>query len=103
MAAQNYGLDKQIDHDLRYDRADEWVDVVRKLWRSWDRDAVLEDTANGVFADFTKVRPINHDGRFFQVRGPRTPTSRSTSKFSRGTTSTMSSPPRWLRARLPTS
>lgn len=70
LAAQNYGLDKQVEHDLRYDRADEWVDVVRKLWRSWERDAVVEDTAEGVFADFSKVRPINHQGRFFQVRGP---------------------------------
>ncbi|NEN07113.1 NtaA/DmoA family FMN-dependent monooxygenase [Diaminobutyricibacter tongyongensis] len=70
LAAQNYGLDKQVEHDLRYDRADEWVDVVRRLWRSWDADAVLEDTERGVYADFTKVRPINHDGRFFRVRGP---------------------------------
>jgi FMN-dependent oxidoreductase (nitrilotriacetate monooxygenase family) len=70
IAAQNYGLDKQIDHDLRYDRADEWVSVVRKLWRSWDADAVLEDTANGVFADFRKVHTIDHRGEFFQVRGP---------------------------------
>ncbi|MCU1524464.1 MAG: soxA [Microbacteriaceae bacterium] len=70
IAAQNYGLDKQIDHDLRYDRADEWIDVVRKLWRSWEPDAVLEDTANGVFADFRKVHTIDHRGEFFQVRGP---------------------------------
>ncbi len=70
IAAQNYGLDKQIDHDLRYDRADEWVEVVRKLWRSWEPDAVLEDTASGVFADFRKVHTIDHRGRFFQVRGP---------------------------------
>jgi FMN-dependent oxidoreductase (nitrilotriacetate monooxygenase family) len=70
LAAQNYGLDKQVDHDLRYDRADEWVSVVRQLWRSWDADAVLEDTTRGVYADFTKVRPINHQGEFFQVRGP---------------------------------
>lgn len=70
LAAQNYGLDKQVEHDLRYDRADEWVDVVRRLWRSWDADAVLEDTERGIYADFTKVRPINHEGRFFRVRGP---------------------------------
>ena len=70
IAAQNYGLDKQIDHDLRYDRAQEWVDVVRKLWRSWEPDAILEDTANGVFADFEKVHTIDHKGQFFQVRGP---------------------------------
>jgi FMN-dependent oxidoreductase (nitrilotriacetate monooxygenase family) len=70
LAAQNYGLDKQIEHDLRYDRAQEWVDVVRKLWRSWDADAIVEDTERGVFADFEKVHTIDHDGRFFQVRGP---------------------------------
>jgi FMN-dependent oxidoreductase (nitrilotriacetate monooxygenase family) len=70
IAAQNYGLDKQIDHDLRYDRAQEWVDVVRKLWRSWDSDAIVEDVERGVFADFTKVRNIDHDGQFFKVRGP---------------------------------
>jgi len=70
IAAQNYGLDKQIDHDLRYDRAQEWVDVVRKLWRSWDADAIVEDTERGVFADFTKVRTIDHEGEFFRVRGP---------------------------------
>jgi FMN-dependent oxidoreductase (nitrilotriacetate monooxygenase family) len=70
LAAQNYGLDKQVEHDLRYDRADEWVDVVRQLWRSWDRDAIVEDVERGVYADFTKVRTIDHDGRFFRVRGP---------------------------------
>lgn len=70
IAAQNYGLDKQIEHDRRYDRAEEWVQVVRALWRSWDQGAVLDDVARGVFADHTKVRPIHHKGEFFQVRGP---------------------------------
>jgi len=70
LAAQNYGLDKQVEHDLRYDRAQEWVDVVRALWRSWDADAIIEDTERGVFADFSKVRTIDHKGEFFQVRGP---------------------------------
>ena len=70
LAAQNYGLDKQVEHDLRYDRAQEWVDVVRALWRSWDADAIVEDTERGVFADFSKVRTIDHKGEFFQVRGP---------------------------------
>jgi FMN-dependent oxidoreductase (nitrilotriacetate monooxygenase family) len=70
IAAQNYGLDKQVDHDLRYDRAEEWVQVVRALWRSWDADAIVEDSENGIYADFTKVRTIDHKGEFFQVRGP---------------------------------
>lgn len=70
LAAQNYGLDKQVEHDLRYDRADEWIDVVRALWRSWEPGAVVEDAARGVFADFSKVHTIDHEGRFFRVRGP---------------------------------
>lgn len=70
LAAQNYGLDKQIEHDRRYDRAEEWVQVVRALWRSWEPDAIVEDVAGGVFADHTKVTPIHHQGEFFQVRGP---------------------------------
>jgi FMN-dependent oxidoreductase (nitrilotriacetate monooxygenase family) len=70
LAAQNYGLDQQIEHDLRYEKAEEFVDVVRKLWRSWDQDAIVEDAGAGVFADHTKVRPIHHEGEFFRVRGP---------------------------------
>jgi FMN-dependent oxidoreductase (nitrilotriacetate monooxygenase family) len=70
LAAQNYGLDQQIEHDLRYEKAEEFVDVVRKLWRSWEPDAILEDAAAGIFADHTKVRPIHHEGEFFKVRGP---------------------------------
>ncbi|WP_348537381.1 NtaA/DmoA family FMN-dependent monooxygenase [Paenarthrobacter sp. OM7] len=70
LAAQNYGLDQQIEHDLRYEKAEEFVDVVRRLWRSWEPGAVLEDVSAGVFADHTKVHPINHQGDFFKVRGP---------------------------------
>jgi FMN-dependent oxidoreductase (nitrilotriacetate monooxygenase family) len=70
LAAQNYGLEKQTEHDLRYDRADEWVDVVRALWRSWEPGAIVEDVERGVFADHTKVHRIDHEGRFFRVRGP---------------------------------
>jgi FMN-dependent oxidoreductase (nitrilotriacetate monooxygenase family) len=70
LAAQNYGLDQQIEHDLRYEKAEEFVDVVRKLWRSWEPDAIMEDARAGIFADHTKVRPIHHDGEFFKVRGP---------------------------------
>ncbi len=70
LAAQNYGLEKQTEHDTRYDRADEWVEVVQALWRSWDPGAIVEDTERGVFADHTKVHTIDHEGRFFRVRGP---------------------------------
>ena len=50
--------------------ADEYMDVVRKLFDSWDEDAVVLDRENGVYADSDKVRTIDHKGKYFQVRGP---------------------------------
>ncbi len=70
LAAQNFGIDKLPPRDLRYAMADEYMDVVNKLFASWDRDAVVLDHAAGVYADHTKVRPIDHVGRFYKVRGP---------------------------------
>lgn len=69
-SAQNFGLDKHHDHDLRYEMADEWMDVVYKLWDSWQQGAVLADEKSGVFADATKVKPIDFAGRFYKSRGP---------------------------------
>ncbi|MFT4084265.1 MAG: NtaA/DmoA family FMN-dependent monooxygenase [Nocardioides sp.] len=69
-AAQNFGMDQLPDHDERYLIAEEMVEVVKKLWSSWDRDAVVLDRVNGVFVDHTRVHPIDHHGRFFDVRGP---------------------------------
>ncbi|MCW2603157.1 MAG: hypothetical protein JWN61_1292 [Pseudonocardiales bacterium] len=68
--AQNYGLDEHYEHDLRYDMADEWVQVVQALWDSWDSDALVLDESTGVFADHTKVRHINFEGKYFRSRGP---------------------------------
>jgi FMN-dependent oxidoreductase (nitrilotriacetate monooxygenase family) len=69
-AAQNFGLDTHLEHDLRYEMAAEFVDVVTQLWSSWDADAIVMDRKAGVFADHTKVRAINFKGRFFSSRGP---------------------------------
>ena len=69
-SAQNFGLDKHYEHDLRYEMADEWMDVVNKLWASWGDGAVRADQASGVYADFAKVNPIDHSGRFYKSRGP---------------------------------
>ena len=69
-AAQNYGLDKQVEHDLRYQMADEWVQVVKALWDSWEPDALVMDEARGVFADHTKVHRVDFEGEFYKSRGP---------------------------------
>lgn len=70
-AARNFGLDREIPHDRRYEIADEFVDVVYKLWEgSWDEDAVVADTATGVYASHSGVRYIDHDGEYFRVAGP---------------------------------
>jgi len=69
-AARNLGLDRQLGHDERYDLADEYMDVVYKLWeKSWDDDAVVNDKARGVYAEPSRIHPINHAGRYFKVPG----------------------------------
>lgn len=69
-AARNLGLNQQLGHDERYDLADEYLDVVYKLWeKSWDDDAVVNDKARGIYADPARVHPINHAGRHYQVPG----------------------------------
>jgi FMN-dependent oxidoreductase (nitrilotriacetate monooxygenase family) len=69
-AAQNFGMDAITEHDLRYEMADEYVDVVSRLFASWDQDAVVLDHARDVYADPAKVRAIDFQGRFFKSRGP---------------------------------
>ena len=69
-AALNFGLDAHLEHELRYERAGEFVDVVRGLWDCWDDGAIVADKATGRFIDADKVRPLNHQGRFFKVKGP---------------------------------
>ncbi len=69
-AAQNYGLDRHIEHDTRYRMADEWMQVVSALWESWEPDAVVADDETGIYADFSKVHPIEFEGEFFKCRGP---------------------------------
>src|SRR3954466_14949036 len=65
----NFGEDLRPP-DERYDRAHEFIEVCRKLWDSWEDDALVMDRAAGVFADPAKVHRIDHVGRFFNSRGP---------------------------------
>jgi FMN-dependent oxidoreductase (nitrilotriacetate monooxygenase family) len=68
--AQNMGRDEAIAHDLRYDRADEFMAVVLGHWDSWEDDAIVQDKGSGLFAHPDKVHRLDHAGRFFQSRGP---------------------------------
>ncbi len=68
-AAVNFGIDHP-DHGRRYERAGEFVDVVKGLWDCWDDDAVVADAETGLFIDPDKVHPLNHEGAFFKVKGP---------------------------------
>jgi long-chain alkane monooxygenase len=73
-AARNFGLDGEVEHDTRFEIADEYLDVLYKLWEgSWDDDAIVADRQNNVFADPAKIRPIDHDGKYFKVEGPHLP------------------------------
>jgi FMN-dependent oxidoreductase (nitrilotriacetate monooxygenase family) len=67
-AARGMGLDVQPDHDKRYDVADEYLDVVYKLWEaSWEDDAVLRDKENRIFARADKVHRIQHQGEHYRL------------------------------------
>ncbi len=69
-AAQNYGREAQVPHDERYELADEFTDLVTKLWDAWEPDAVVLDRDTPMFADGNKVHAVNHEGRYFRCRGP---------------------------------
>ena len=63
------GSDRPDSKDIAA-RASEFADVVTKLWDSWEDSGFVADQASGIFADPEHVHPINHEGRFFKVRGP---------------------------------
>jgi len=68
--AANYGFDELMEHDLRYDRMEEFIDVCKALWDSVKPGAFVWERQSGMVAEPGKVAPINHAGRFFKVRGP---------------------------------
>ncbi|MCP5026390.1 MAG: LLM class flavin-dependent oxidoreductase [Actinomycetia bacterium] len=70
-AARNLGYDDLPDHDTRYDQADDFMDVVCKLWeQSWEDDAVVRDVEHGIYTDPSKVHTIDHVGPYYTVPGP---------------------------------
>jgi FMN-dependent oxidoreductase (nitrilotriacetate monooxygenase family) len=69
-AAANFGGSDLIPHNQRYLQAEEYLEVVRGLWDSWDDDAFPRDRASRRFADLEKMHVLDHHGAFFNVRGP---------------------------------
>jgi FMN-dependent oxidoreductase (nitrilotriacetate monooxygenase family) len=69
-SGQNFGLDKLPEHDLRYEMAAEYIDVVTKLWDSWEPGAIVADRKTGVLIDPAKVHTIDHKGAYYASRGP---------------------------------
>ncbi|MFJ8259168.1 LLM class flavin-dependent oxidoreductase [Peribacillus asahii] len=64
-----FGKEKHLQHALRYERAEEFVDVVKKLWFSIEDEALVIDKEQGRFLDIDKVHPVNHEGEWFKVQG----------------------------------
>ena len=79
-AALLFGYEAMPDHDDRYARAEEAVQVVLALWESWEADALVADQKSGKFADTSRIHPLDHHGEIFTVRGalnvPRSPQGR---------------------------
>ena len=70
--AQNFGVPEHLEHDDRYDVADDFMEATSELWDSWEDGAVVLDKQTGRFADSDKVHRVDHAGKWFQVRGPLT-------------------------------
>jgi len=70
LAAQNFGMDKLPEHDTRYDMAEEYLDIVTKLWDSWEPGAIIADRKTGVLTDPKRVHTIDYEGQHYRSRGP---------------------------------
>ena len=68
--AYNFSREAHYGHAERYERANEFAEIVKALWDSWDDDAFMRDKASGQFFDPAKMHFLNHKGKHFQVRGP---------------------------------
>jgi len=68
--AHNFGRDEHYAHDERYERAEEFADVVTGLWDTWEEGAFPRDKQSGLYFDPEKQHVLNHKGKFFKVRGP---------------------------------
>jgi FMN-dependent oxidoreductase (nitrilotriacetate monooxygenase family) len=70
LSAKNFGMEQLPPHDQRYDMADEYIDICKQLWGSWEPGAIVADRGSGVLIDPAKVRTIDYTGRYYSSRGP---------------------------------
>jgi FMN-dependent oxidoreductase (nitrilotriacetate monooxygenase family) len=70
LSAQNFGMSKLPEHDLRYEMAEEYIEICRRLWGSWEPGAIVADRKSGTLIDHTKVHTIDYEGRYYSSRGP---------------------------------
>ena len=68
--ASNFNKDQHLDHSLRYERADEFVEVVKGLWDSYEDDALARNKQTGEYITKGKLHTLNHKGEYYAVRGP---------------------------------
>ncbi|GAA4671664.1 LLM class flavin-dependent oxidoreductase [Frondihabitans cladoniiphilus] len=68
-SSRHFGI-PELPHDAAYDRAEEWMHVVRKLWHSWGDGAILEDTETWRYADGSQLDAFQHRGQYFELDGP---------------------------------
>jgi len=69
-SARHFSTAPQLGHDAAYDRAEEWLDGIRSLWRSWDEGALIADPTAGRYADGSRLRNVQHRGEYFAFDGP---------------------------------
>lgn len=66
--ARAFGI-PMLPHDERYVAADEYMEVMSKLWGSWEPDAVVYDREGGIYVDPDKIHPLEHDGKYYRCAG----------------------------------
>ncbi len=69
-AARNYGMDRLLPHDERYAQAEEYLQLVTRLWASWEPDARVLDEDKNIYVDYRKVHAVDYEGKYYKCRGP---------------------------------
>ena len=70
LSAKNFGMEHLPPHDQRYDMADEYIEICKRLWGSWEPGAIVADRQGGMLIDPSKVHTIDYEGRYYSSRGP---------------------------------